>query len=360
MSEVQQAAFRDVVPLNVTLELTLACNIRCVHCYNFDRDAQPARSCHPARPEAKPLSLDEIRKLLGELRAAGCLFLSLTGGEVLTHPHLFDVLDEARGLNLAVQLLTNGTLLRPGIVGRLAGYRNLLGVSVSLYGATAETHDRVTQVVGSFRRTWDGIDRLRARGIAVRLKFIVMRQNAREVEAMLAQANDRGLPFMIDLNVTARHDGSTSSLASRIGPVELERLYRGPLRGLLPPPAALARTFSDTDWACNCARGNCAVTATGNVQPCISVPMVAGNVRERPFADIWRDAPLFQRIRGLRLADYEACAPCTQKAACTRSRGAAVTASGSYTGTDPAVCEAASAAHRVISGERDAQEASGT
>lgn len=357
MSEVQQAAFRDVVPLNVTLELTLGCNIRCVHCYNFDRDAAPsgakaARSCSTsAAAQAAPLSLDEIRALLADVRAAGCLFLSLTGGEVLTHPQLFDVLDEARRLNLAVQLLTNGTLLRPGVVGRLAEYRNLLGVSVSLYGATPETHDRVTQVTGSFRRTWEGIERLRARDLAVRLKLIVMRSNAHEVEAMIASAQDRGLPFMVDLTITARHDGSTTSLASRVGPAELERLYRGPLRDLLPPASAAERSFDDAGWACNCARGNCAITATGNVQPCISVPLVAGNVRERSFGEIWRDAPLFQRIRGLRLSDYDSCAPCTHKAFCSRSRGAAVTASGSYTGTDPLVCEAAEVAHAVAVSE---------
>ena len=132
MGAVQAKAYDNNVPLNVTLELTLRCNIRCLHCYNFDRD-EP-HGCHD--DEKPELSLAEILHLLGELRAAGCLFLGLTGGEVLSSPHLFPVLDRARELNLAVQLLTNGTLLRPGVAARLAGYRNLLGLSVSLYGAT--------------------------------------------------------------------------------------------------------------------------------------------------------------------------------------------------------------------------------
>ena len=73
------------------------------------------------------LSLPEILTLVAELREAGCLFLTLTGGEILSYPHLFAVLDRARELNFAVQLLTNGTLLRPGMAARLAGYRNILG-----------------------------------------------------------------------------------------------------------------------------------------------------------------------------------------------------------------------------------------
>ncbi len=160
VSAMQTKAFAQTVPLNVSLELTLKCNIRCLHCYNFDRD-QPKAARDAACADAKPeLTLPEILALLADLRAAGCLFLSLTGGEVLTYPHLFAVLDRARELNLAVQLLSNGTLLRPGMTARLAGYRNLLGVSISVYGATAEVHDGITQVQGSWRRTWEGAARL--------------------------------------------------------------------------------------------------------------------------------------------------------------------------------------------------------
>ena len=43
LSRVQTLACDRVVPLNVTLELTLNCNIRCLHCYNFDRDDRAER-----------------------------------------------------------------------------------------------------------------------------------------------------------------------------------------------------------------------------------------------------------------------------------------------------------------------------
>jgi radical SAM protein with 4Fe4S-binding SPASM domain len=87
---------------------------------------------------------------------------------------------------------------------------------------------------------------------------------------------------------------------------------------------------------------------TGDVQPCISVPWPAGNVRERPFSDIWRYSPVFQKIRGLRIADYEACAPCPDKPYCSRNRGAAYTYSGSYTGIDPFVCKTAAFSREVV------------
>ena len=357
ISQLQGKAAARFLPFNVTLELTLNCNIRCLHCYNLDRDEPRHGACGSGNADQqKPeLTLPEILRLLSDLRDAGCLILGLTGGEVLTYPHLFAVLDRARELNLAVQLLTNGTMLQPGIAARLAAYRNLLGVSISLYGATADVHDGITQIAGSFRRTWEGAQRLRAAGVAVRLKFIVMNPNAHQMAEMLAQATARGFPYMVDVTITPRHDGTRGSLAMRVTEDQLADLYRGPLRDLLPSGS---RPMTEDQFSCNCARGNCAISVTGDVQPCVSVPWSAGNVRERPFIDIWRYSPVFQRIRGLRIADYEACAPCPDKSYCSRNRGAAFNHSGSYTGTDPFVCKTAAITREVVTSATAASAAS--
>src|SRR5262249_31776721 len=80
-------AYKNFVPLNASIELTLRCNIRCLHCYNFDRD-EPRAACD--KPE---LSTAEILRVMDELRAAGCLFVALTGGEALSHPDLFVFID---------------------------------------------------------------------------------------------------------------------------------------------------------------------------------------------------------------------------------------------------------------------------
>ena len=42
VSRLQSLAYERMIPLNVSLELTLKCNIRCLHCYNFDRDTARA------------------------------------------------------------------------------------------------------------------------------------------------------------------------------------------------------------------------------------------------------------------------------------------------------------------------------
>ena len=93
LRHIHAKAHAQFIPLNVSLELTQTCNIRCQHCYNFDRDqpkAARAAACGQTKSEdgtSEPkteLALPEVLALLADLRAAGCLFLSLTGGEVLT------------------------------------------------------------------------------------------------------------------------------------------------------------------------------------------------------------------------------------------------------------------------------------
>jgi radical SAM protein with 4Fe4S-binding SPASM domain len=156
---------------------------------------------------------------------------------------------------------------------------------------------------------------------------------------------------MVDLTITARHDGSTGSLSTRVERDEIERLYRGPLHDMIPRGD---REITEEAFPCNCARGNCAISARGDVYPCVSVPMTAGNIRKQPFQEIWKASPVFQRIRGLSMKDYAQCAPCDHKAFCSRDRGAAYNASGSYTGVDPFVCAGAETAHRIADEERGA------
>ncbi len=338
LDELFERAHREFIPLQVSLELTLQCNIRCTHCYNFDR-AEPRVAAGPE------LTFPEIRGLLDDLRPLGTLFLSLTGGEAMVHPRFWDILDEAAARSFAVALLSNGTLLTERACDRLAEYPNLWNVSLSVYGARASTHDAITRSRGSYLRTMAGARRLRGRGTAVNLKLIVMKSNADEVPDMMAQADQLDVPCSINTSITGRYDGSTNSLATRVEAGQLEALYRGPLRPYLergnPDP-------SDDEFKCACARGNGAVSATGEVYPCIGAPIRAGNIREQPFGEIWRSSPVFRWIRGLRLADFKTCAPCDLKAWCGRGPGPPTLLHGDYTGVDPWTCREARIVKEIL------------
>jgi radical SAM protein with 4Fe4S-binding SPASM domain len=331
LSDLHDRAYRGCIPLQASLELTLRCNLRCVHCYNFDR----AAGAPPPGPE---LTFDEILSLMDELRSSGTLFLSLTGGEPMAHPRFWDLMDEAAARRFAVNLLTNGTLLDAEACDRLARGRNLWQVSLSFYGARPETHDAVTRGDGSFRRSTEALRLLKRRSIPATIKLVILKEAVAEAGDMIAMAREAGLPFFADTSITARIDGTRGSLDHRVDPGELEALYRGPLRPLLGPTGDAP---GDDGFTCNCARGNVAVSATGEVWPCIAAPWSAGNLRERGFREIWEDSPVFRRIRGLRAADFGSCAPCALKAWCPRGPGGPFLLHGDYTGIDPWTCREA-------------------
>jgi radical SAM protein with 4Fe4S-binding SPASM domain len=327
----QQLAYDQCIPLNMSLELTLRCNIRCTHCYNFDRNL-------PRPALGSELSFQEIVGLLDDFRRAGTLYLSLTGGEAMVHPRFWDILDQAAARRFVITVLSNGTLLTPEVCDRFAEYVPLSGLSLSVYGARPDTHDAVTRVPGSFERTWSGARRLQERGTGVALKFVLMKNNTSEAGDMIGMAEAEGFNYSVDTTITGRYDGTRGSLDTRMEHGTLESLYRGPLRDQLEVRKAHP---TDDEFKCNCARGNGAVSSTGEVYPCISTPLRAGNIREQPFLKIWRDSEVFRGIRNLRIEDFKTCAPCPLKPWCRRSPGSAVILHGEYTGVDPWDCKEA-------------------
>lgn len=338
MRDLGRQAYERCVPLSVSVEITLRCNIRCVHCYNFDRDhALPAAS-DAMEPEA-------WKRVFRELRDEGTLFLNITGGEAMSHPRFWEIFEEAGAQRFAITLLSNGTLLTDKACDRLVANPALAGVSLSLYGATAGTHDAITRSRGSWERTCRGAERMRDRGVLVHLKFILMKGNAHEAAAMLDLAASLGLPCQVDSTITGRYDGTTGSLAERADVATIAALYRGPLRKFLTKRKSEP---TDDEFKCNCARTNCGIFSTGNVSPCIAVPLYAGNVRERSFREIWRESDFFRKIRALRLADFPKCAPCPLKAWCRRSPGPPSAREGDFTGVDPWVCEEAAAIREIL------------
>jgi radical SAM protein with 4Fe4S-binding SPASM domain len=337
----KQKAFDECVPLTITLELTLRCNLRCVHCYNFDRD-QPYLLTHSQKDE---LSDEEITRVIGEVREAGCLYLALSGGESLSHPSLDTFVAQSARLGMMVTVKTNGTMLDAERAQRLAE-AGCAAVEISVYGAIAPTHDAFVKMPGAFERTLRGIEAARAAGMKAKLSLVLARGNAAEADGMLALATSLGVPYALDPQLTARYDGSRGSLDERVDPATLEQLYRGPLRHLVPPPVD-----NPTSVQCACARSVAGISAFGEVYPCIGAPLPSGNIRDRSFAEIWRSSPTLNWIRGLRLDDFSSCKACDHLSHCRRSSGVVYANTGDYTGPprygDDWTCAEAEVLHRL-------------
>jgi radical SAM protein with 4Fe4S-binding SPASM domain len=329
-------AYQQFVPLFATLELTLRCNLRCKHCYNFDRETPL-----PQDQVAKELTPPEILQLIDDLAAEGGLEISFSGGEALVHPHLEDFVRHARSKDFAVRVKSNGMLL--GDRAQRLSDAGVYAVDVSVYGASAATHEALTARPGSFELTLKGVRAAVAAGLRVSLSFCITRGNTHEIPRMVELATELGVPYTLDPQLTARYDGTVSSLEHRVERETLEALYRGPLRDHLGGPAC----NPDRDMACSCAQAVVGISATGEVYPCIGAPLPSGNLRDASFREIWRGSPVLNKIRGLTMEDYPTCGTCADRPFCRRSNGVVFVNTGEYTGLDAWTCMEANVLHAI-------------
>jgi radical SAM protein with 4Fe4S-binding SPASM domain len=330
-NQLRQLAEKMQIPISVTIELTHQCNLTCAHCYNFDRGDRG--KLRVLKNEAQQeLSREEVLNLIDDLAEAQTLYVSFTGGEPTVHPHLLEFIQRARHHKMNVRLKSNG-IIADGLLERL-GAADLGGIDISLYGATATSHDAITTRRGSFADTLRTINRLRELEVPTHINFVVSRYSVHEVEAMEALACELGTSSVITFDITRRYDGTGGSLDLKVGSQQLTELYSGPLRDLLSAP-----DFSqERSVQCGCALASCAVSRLGEVYPCIGAPIPSGNIREKPFSEIWKNSPELNAIRDLKLQDFKACEPCPLRAHCSRSSGNVYVTTGDYTGPEEWAC----------------------
>ena len=132
----------------VSLTMEFRCNLACTHCMiegTMDR--------------LRPVDLAQFERVLAAREAHGWTGLILTGSEITLLKDLPRLAERARRAGFRhVRVQTHGMHLdHPGYLRRLveAGVDEFF---VSVAAATAETHDRITQVPGSFDRTLAGLE----------------------------------------------------------------------------------------------------------------------------------------------------------------------------------------------------------
>ena len=332
-------------------ELTASCNIACRHCR---AEAQLA-----AMPDE--LSTAELVRTAQAIRAAGDPILVLTGGEPLAHPDFFEIAGACVPLFTRVAVATNGTLVDDATAARLAA-AGIRRASVSVDGATPASHDAFRGVRGSFQAAWRGFDALRRAGLGVQVNVTVTRRNTAEIAPLLQLAMDHGADAFHVFVLVPVGCGAELAAAERLPPERTEELLRWlcgralELRGRVHVKATCApqyyRLLHETARALGHAPGGprtgpeamtrgclagsavCFVSRTGEVQPCGYLPLSAGNLRARPFAEIWREAPLFQSLRNP-AALRGKCHACGYRVLCGGCRARAYAAESDALAADP-------------------------
>jgi len=329
-------------------ETTRRCNLACLHC----------RAAAGSGPYPGELTTDEGVRLLDDLSKMGNVVVILTGGEPLLRDDILELAAYGTGRGHRMVMAVNGTLLTPAMAARLkdAGIQRL---SISIDGASAASHDRLRAVPGAYEGALAGIAACRQAGLPFQINTTVTRANRAELAAIheLAISLEAAAHHVFVLVPTGRGEEIRDQL---LHPQEYEETLRWLLdrqkegRLFIKPTCApqyyrlwrqdaLARGEKITPAThgleamtkgCLGGQGFAFVSYKGEVQPCGYLELVAGNVRETPFPEIWANSRLFQQLR--RVDDYRGkCHSCQYRKVCGGCRARAYALTGDVLAEDP-------------------------
>ncbi|MBI3030352.1 MAG: TIGR04053 family radical SAM/SPASM domain-containing protein [Candidatus Rokubacteria bacterium] len=336
-------------PLRVYWELTRACDLACRHCR---AEAIPSR--HP-----EELMTEEGFRLLDQLAEFGppAPHVVLTGGDPLKRPDLLALVEHGvgAGLPISVSPSATGLLTRERVLALKAA--GVEAMSLSLDGSTAELHDGVRGIPGTFAFTVGAAREVVESGIPLQINTLVTAETAADLPAIhrlvgAIGAQRLSLFFLISVGrgrelgqltpdeceallhwvYDHSRDGRpavTTTEAPHYRRVVLERLKAEGRTGEALRHHPLRRGFGIRD-----GNGVMFISHTGEIHPSGFLPLPAGNVKVQSPVEIYRDAPLFKALRAPERYEGK-CGRCEYRAICGGSRARAYAATGDPLGSDP-------------------------
>lgn len=333
----------DGAPYLVAINLTRRCNLACAHCY---LDA----ACRDA-PFPEELSTTALKALFADLAAMEVGMVVLTGGEPLLRPDLAELAADASARGLMTVIGSNGVLLDADRV-RALKQAGVAGVGISLDSLDPEVHDAFRGLSGCWAAALAGMDHCRAQELPFQIHFSVTPDNAHEVDDVITFARevDARVLNIFFLVCTGRGE-SYSGVDPATYDAVLRRVARAAAeeRGLLvrarcaphfkrlihqdDPDLPLTRLHGYEGGGCLAGSRYCRITPEGQVTACPYMEETVGNLAETPFPSLWRNAPLFKKLREPTLRDT--CGRCEYRLLCGGCRARPVAAGGDVMDEDP-------------------------
>lgn len=343
----------------VVFNSTKRCNLRCVHCY----------SRSDCSIDTDELSTAEALSLISDLADFGSPALLFSGGEPLLRPDLFELIEEAARFKVRTVISSNGTMITPEIAKRLKG-SNLSYAGISIDGLSA-THNRLRGSANAFEQTMRGIRNCQDASLKVGLRFTINKYNAAEISDIFELIAAEGIPRICFYHLVSTgraseiEDGAlsheetrrvvdliideTASLHAHGNKIEVLTvdnhtdgvyLYQRMLREKNPRADEVLKLLT-MNGGNSTGVGMASVSWNGDVHPDQFLrDLVLGNIRERPFSEIWTDTSendLFKKLKEKSLHVTGHCKRCKFLSICGGNfRARALAATGNLWGEDPA------------------------
>jgi radical SAM protein len=355
----------DEAPFLAIWEVTQSCDLACKHCRAA---AQPL--AHPDQ-----LSTEEGKRLIDEIADLHVPIFVFTGGDPLKRPDLYELIRYAssKGVKVAVTPSATPLLTRDSIFKmKEAG---LVRLGISLDGSSPEIHDAFRGLPGAWARTIQAIEWANEAGVPIQVHTTISRHNAHDLDNLCNLFEKLAIVmwnvfFLVPVGRGQLDDllsgeefeevfGKIYELSQRVNfqiktteamhyrryllqhNLEERRMGNGhphskPARYEAGAPTAdvEARTHGWATRRVNDGKGFVFISHVGNVYPSGFLPIHAGNVREKPLADIYRNAPIFKALRNTTRLQGK-CGACEFKEICGGSRARAYALTGDPLAAEP-------------------------
>jgi radical SAM protein with 4Fe4S-binding SPASM domain len=312
--------------LSMEIEFNSVCNFRCVYCYAFENNRK-----------RNELTKDQFKDVITQAKDLGARKIIILGGEPMLYPHLMEMIGFIRGLDMEIELFTNGT----GITPEMARTLHELKVRVVLKMNTFDEklQDTMSGRKGAYAQIRDAFNNLKQAGYPSEDRFmgvstIICQQNIDELPRMWEWLRDQNIAPYFEM-ITPQ-GGARDNVALDITTQQAEEFFT--------KIAELDRRKYGNHWdprpplvggVCLRHQFSCAVSSEGNVQPCVGVTIPIGNVKEKKLKDILGDSEVVQDLKRYRHMIKGPCGSCENLSECYGCRGAAYQLTGDYLASDP-------------------------
>jgi heme b synthase len=296
--------------------------------------------------------------LLDQISETGKPVVILTGGEPLLRPDIFEIARYGNQKGLRMVMAPNGTLITEASAREMVA-SGIQRISISLDGATRESHDQFRQVDGAFDGALHGIELAKEAGVEFQINTTITQQNLGEIAKIQELAVELGAvahhifllvptgrgKYIVDQEISAQQYEETLNWfydQREKTPLQLKatcaphyyRILRERAREDGKSVTFNTHGLDAVTRGCLGGIGFCFISHTGIVQPCGFLDVSCGDVTERPFNVIWNDSEVFKSLRNYSNLKGK-CGVCEYRKVCGGCRARAYEATGDYLAEEP-------------------------
>jgi len=134
---------------------------------------------------------------LSLLKQAECKRLIFLGGEPTLHPKLSDFVKKTATSGLILTIVSNGSHYSDSFLTTIEDVKQNVTLNVSIEGATAEVHDKVTKTKGSFEKLLNGVRCAKNKGFKIAAIMTLCSENMHELAGVLNLLEDMQVKSML-------------------------------------------------------------------------------------------------------------------------------------------------------------------